>query len=188
MFLIGVTQRSISSTAASSSVAVGAELLPLVGVGEQLVHAAGDDVARRLVAADEDQQRLVDQLSRRRAVAVDLGVHEHAHQVVAGARCAAVGDRRSPRRRCSWRRRCRLGHRLLGRRVAQRRAPCRRTTARRSERSSGATPRASPIITMRQRRGDVTHEVALAALAHRVDDLVADGVDLGLAGRGPGGA
>ena len=39
-------------------------------------------MARGLVAADEDQQRLGDDLVVVEPVAVDLGVHEHAHQVV----------------------------------------------------------------------------------------------------------
>ena len=41
--------------------------LPLVGVQQQLLHAAADHVPGRLVAADEDQQRLVQDLVGRRA-------------------------------------------------------------------------------------------------------------------------
>ena len=40
----------------------------------------------------------------------------------------------------------------------------------------------------RERRGDVPHEVALAALAHPVDDLVADGADARLVLGDPLGA
>ncbi len=59
MFLIGVTQRSISSTATVIFAGFVDEELALLRVQQQLLHAAADDVARRLVAADEDQQRLV---------------------------------------------------------------------------------------------------------------------------------
>ena len=59
MFLIGVTQRSISSTATGDLRRVVDEQLALVGMQQQLLDAAADDVAGRLVAADEDQQRLV---------------------------------------------------------------------------------------------------------------------------------
>ena len=92
MFLIGDTQRSISSTAVGSSVRSAGEPLPLVAVGEQLVGAAGDHVAGGLVAADEDEQRLVDERVVVEPVAVDLGVHEHAHEVV--VRLAPDGPRR----------------------------------------------------------------------------------------------
>ena len=86
MFLIGLTQRSISSTAIVILRRIVDEQLALVGVQQQLLHAAADHVARRLVAADEDQQRLVQHVVGCEAVAVDLGVHEHAHQVVGRVR------------------------------------------------------------------------------------------------------
>ena len=84
MFLIGETQRSISSTApgmspSGSAVSRG----QLVGVGQELLHAAADDVAGRLVAADEDEERLVDERGVVEGVAVDLGVAQHADEVVA---------------------------------------------------------------------------------------------------------
>ena len=84
MFLIGLTQRSISSTAIGILSGSSLQQLPLVRVQQQLLHAAADDVARRLVAADEDEQGLVEDVVVVEAVAVDLGVDEHAHQVVGG--------------------------------------------------------------------------------------------------------
>ena len=60
------------------------------GLGQQFLHAAADDVAGGLVAPDEDEQRLVDERVVVERVAVDLGVAEHADQVVGGARGPAV--------------------------------------------------------------------------------------------------
>ncbi len=56
MFLIGLTQRSISSTATGIFVGSSTSSLRCSGCSKQLLHAAADDVARRLVAADEDEQ------------------------------------------------------------------------------------------------------------------------------------
>ena len=64
----------------------------MVGIQQELLHAAADHVARRLVAADEDQQRLVQHVVGLEPVAVDLGVHEHAHEVVGGV-LLALRDR-----------------------------------------------------------------------------------------------
>ena len=90
MFLIGDTQRSISSTAPGIRPSgSAASLLVLVGVGEQLLHAAADHVAGRLVAADEDEQGLVDERVVIERVAVDLGVAQHADEVVGATRWRA---------------------------------------------------------------------------------------------------
>ena len=64
----------------------------LVRVLQQRVHAAADHVARRLVAADEDQQRLLQQRIVVEPLAVDLGMHERAHQIVLQRPRAAIGD------------------------------------------------------------------------------------------------
>ncbi len=86
MFLIGETQRSISSTAPGISPAGSADKpRHLVRVGQQLLHAPADDVAGRLVAADQDQQGLVDERLVVERVAVYLGMAEHADEVVAVA-------------------------------------------------------------------------------------------------------
>ena len=74
MFFTGDTQRSSSSTATGSSAGVGGERRPLVGLLEQGEHAAADDVAGRLVAADQQQQRLVHDRLVVEAVPVDLGL------------------------------------------------------------------------------------------------------------------
>src|SRR5690606_15537433 len=70
---------------------VGGEGRALVGVPEQLPHPAGDDVPGRLVPADEDEQRLLEEGVVVEPLAVDGGVGEGADEVVAGAG-AAVGD------------------------------------------------------------------------------------------------
>ena len=91
MFLIGDTQRSISSTAPGMSPSgIGGQPRRLVGVGEQLLDAAADDVAGGLVAADEDQEGLVHERVVVERVAVDLGVAQHADEVVGVLRGAAV--------------------------------------------------------------------------------------------------
>jgi hypothetical protein len=65
--------------------------LELLGGAQQLVHAAAQDVARRLVAADQDEQALHQQIVFAEPLAVDLGVDQNAHEVVARMG-AAVGD------------------------------------------------------------------------------------------------
>jgi len=73
MFLMGVTQRSISSTATGAGRGPG-EGARLVGVGEQLLHATGEHVAGGLVPADQDEEGLVEDGIVVETVAVDLGV------------------------------------------------------------------------------------------------------------------
>ena len=67
MFLIGVTQRSISSTADGISLRSSRSRSHCSRSREELVRAAGHDVTRGLVPADEDQQRLEDEVHRRSA-------------------------------------------------------------------------------------------------------------------------
>ena len=69
---------------------VSGQLRHLVGVGEELLHAAADDMAGRLVAPDQDEQRLVDERPVVQRVAVDLGVAQHADEVVAVAGCPPI--------------------------------------------------------------------------------------------------
>ena len=71
---------------------VGGQAGQLVGMGQQLLHAAADDVAGGLVAADEDEQGLVDERVVVERVAVDLGVAQDADEVVAC--CRSPGGRR----------------------------------------------------------------------------------------------
>jgi hypothetical protein len=63
---------------------VGGQAGQLVRVGQQLLHAPADHMACGLVAADEDEERLVDERVVVERVAVDLGVAEHPDQVVGG--------------------------------------------------------------------------------------------------------
>ena len=160
MFLIGDTQRSISSTAPGMQPGgVGGELRRLVGVGEELLHAAADDMAGGLVAADQDEQRLVDERVVVERVTVDLGMAQHADEVVGVAAGAAVLEDRVD---------------VLG--VLQRRRwpRCRSASGSgepwplsmssdhrsRSSRSSGATPSMSPIMMMGSGAAMSLHEVA----------------------------
>ena len=90
MFLIGDTHRSISSTAVGR-VARGrsARARHWSGCRSSWCTPAGDHVAGGLVAADEDEQRLLHDVVGGQALAVDLGVDEDAHQVVGGLRPGA---------------------------------------------------------------------------------------------------
>ena len=128
-------------------------------------------MARRLITTDEDEQRLEVDLFVVEPVAVDLGVHEHAHQVV--GRLGAPSRNHSRRVGLVLLRRSGRGEHHLHRGVAALRA------------HHGVGPVQQPVAVFRrdaeqvadhdhrQRRRDVAHEVALAALAHRVDDRVA---------------
>ena len=148
---------------------------------QQLLHAAADDVARRLVAADEDQQRLVQHVVGAEAVAVDLGVHEHAHEVV---------GRRAPDARATA---CvqNVGVARHGASIAWTYLLVGCAAALRAHHVVGPAQQVVAILGRdaehvadqdhRQRRRDVADEVALAALAHLVDDRVADVADLRLA-------
>jgi hypothetical protein len=143
----------------------------LGGVAEQLVHALGDDVAGGLVAADEDQQRLRDDLVVGHAVAVDLGLHEHAHQVVRGLGAPGLDDGGG------------VGHVLAVGVGGVHDHVVGGAAALRLEHVVGPAEQVAAVLGghaqhvadhhHRQQRGDVVDEVALAALDHRVDDLVA---------------
>ena len=82
--MTGVTQRSISSIARRAS-ATGrrSSSRPLVGVLEQRQHAVGDQVAGGLVARDGEQQEEDVELELGERLAVDLGLEQHADEVVA---------------------------------------------------------------------------------------------------------
>ena len=92
MFLIGDTHRSSSSTPVSIVAGSSREDRELVGMVEQRQHAVGHHVPARLVAADEDQQALLDDRLVVEALAVDLGVAEDADEVVLRRLRPAVGD------------------------------------------------------------------------------------------------
>ena len=171
MFLIGDTQRSISSTATGMPAGSSTSARRWSGCAQQLLHAAADHVPCGLVAADEDQQRLVEHFVVGQPVAVDLGVHEHAHQVV-GRRRLPRGDRAAWRTRCI-RHGCRRGDELLLGRVAALRA---HHVVRPAQQVVAVLGRHAEHVAdhdHRQRRGEVAHEVALAPLAHPIDERVA---------------
>ncbi len=150
--------------------------MPLLRVQQQLLHATADDVARRLVATDEDEQRLVQHVVGAEAVAVDLGVHEHAHQVV-GRRLLTLRDGVRAERGV-------LGH--GGHRLDVLLVGC--APALRADHVVGPAQQVVAVLGRdaehvadqdhRERRGDVADEVAFAALADLVDDRVRDLTDL----------
>ena len=116
----------------------------LVGVAQQLPGATGERVARGLVAADQEQQNLGDDLVVARAVALDLRVHENTDQIVGRlflacldhARHVFVVGREGVHRdlECSG----------VGR-TDSRSSPCRRTTSGTSRVRPGRTPSMSPM-------------------------------------------
>ena len=57
---------------------VGEQPRALLGVLDQREHAARDQVARRLVAGDGEQQEERVELHLGQPLAVDLGLHQHA--------------------------------------------------------------------------------------------------------------
>ena len=76
----GVCQRMISETMFGISDGIVAQLLVLVGVLIERQHAAGDRIARRVVAAD-DQQNQVAEIFHRRHVLGGFAVGEHRDQI-----------------------------------------------------------------------------------------------------------
>ena len=116
----------------------------------------------------------------REPVAVDLRVHEDAHEVVGRFLLARRDGMRAERR--VFRHRVHRGHELL---VGG--APALRTDevvgpAQQIVAVFGCDAEHVADQDHRERRGDVAHEIALALLADLVDDRVGDGADLGLAG------
>ncbi len=166
MFLMGETQRSISSTAPGSRLRSVTSASHWSGWAQQLEHAAGQHVAGGLVAADQDQQRLVHEAVQVQPVAVDLGVDEDAHEVVAGlvpaggddpAGVVGVGTERlgGPHQRGA-----------VGVVDAHERAHhVVRPASCRSSRSSGATPSASPIM-ISGRGAAMSHTKSQAPRSH----------------------
>ena len=84
MFFTGDVQRSISSIALGSKSQIAGQPPMLVAVAQQLLGAAGQRVTGGLVAADQQQQRLGDDLVILELGALDLRVHQDADQVVGG--------------------------------------------------------------------------------------------------------
>ena len=159
------------------------EQLPLlVRVLEQRAQAARHHVAGRLVAADQDQQALLEDLLLAESIAVELGVDEDAHQVVGRGARAAVGDHR-----------LRIAQILVDDR-GRARAPLLRVFDRgrlaAAEHLVGPAQQHPAVLRRhaehvadhdhRHPARDVGHEVALAARGYRVDQLVAERAQLRL--------
>ena len=124
-YITGDAQRSISSTAPVEQrqgrpSSVGA----LVGVLDERQHPVRDQVARRLVAGDGEQQEEQVELELGEPLAVDLGLEQHADDVVAGVARAS-------------RRRARSRTMNISVAASHRRPRSRRRTRGRRRRSSG---------------------------------------------------
>ena len=148
----------------------------LVGVREQRELPAGDHVPGGLVAADEDEQGLLDDRLVVEPLAVDLGVAEQADEVGLLRLGPPVGDHAElqlpePHARLHRRQRD-LGFRIRRRGADEVVGPLQQVVV-----GARLEPEHVGDEEQRQRGGDVPHEVALAALAHLVDDLVADRSD-----------
>jgi hypothetical protein len=129
-------------------------------------------VARGLVAADEDQQRLHEQRLVVEALAVDLRVHEEAHQVVRGRLRAAVGHHAQAVLAVLH-----AGLHLRGqllRVVAAEPAHQVVGPAQQALVTFGRDAEQVPDHDQRQPGRDVEDELALAALGHVVEDAGAD--------------
>ena len=152
-------------------------IVALVGMVEQRELPAGDHVAGGLVAADEDEQRLLHDRLVVEPLAVDLGVAQQADEVGLLRLRAPVGDHVELQRaeaEAGLHRRRRRSRASGSDVVARMRSSDQRS---RSSYALGLEPEHVGDEQQRERRGDVPHEVALTPLAHLVDDLVADGAD-----------
>ncbi len=147
------------------------QALVLIGVTHQLSGAARQRVPGGLVAADQQQQHLGDDLVILELLTLHLRVHEHADEIV-GRVCLALGDH--PRHVLAVR-----GERLhrdlhIGRigRAAQ---GVHQVVGPPKEHLAllWAHPEHVADHRHRKRCGDVPNEVALTTLAHRVDQGVA---------------
>ena len=136
-------------------------------------------MAGRLVAADQDQQALLDDRLVVEPLAVDLGVTQDAHEIVLRWFGAAVGDdaplelaepahRRRPRL-------CDFGRRIGRRGADEIIRPTQQLVVR-----LGREPEHVGDEQQRQRRGDVPHEVARTFRRDAIDDVGADTPDGGL--------
>jgi hypothetical protein len=83
MWITGVCQRIISDTAAGSSAASGLELGALAGMLGEGHQAAAHRVARGVVAADDQQGEVADELVERH-VPRRVGMRHHRDQVELG--------------------------------------------------------------------------------------------------------
>ena len=85
MWITGDCQRMISGTMPVTSDGILAQFAVLVGILVQRQHAAGNRVARGVVAADDQQHQIAHELVRaRRKIACCFAVRQHRDQV--GAR------------------------------------------------------------------------------------------------------
>ena len=87
-----MAQRRISSTALGSRLGVGLELVELVGVVDQGLHAVGGGVAGRLVAGHRQQQEEHVELELAELVALDLGRRAVRDDVVLRIVAAQLGQ------------------------------------------------------------------------------------------------
>ena len=86
----GGSHRRPSSIACGISVAIGAQRVELVGVRQQTEQQVARRAVRGLRAGREQQAEERDDLVVGEALAVELGLHEHADDVVLGVPCVAT--------------------------------------------------------------------------------------------------
>ena len=144
---------------------------------QQLFGTPRQRVTGGLVAADQDQQRLVKDLVIGELFTVDLGVDQDGEQVI-GWLGATLDDGLHGERRVAGES---LHHRLQCRLIGG----CTQT----AHQIVGPLQQCCAILRQhpehvaddghRQRRGEVANEIALAAFAHRIDERVAQRVDTG---------
>ena len=84
----GPSKRSSSSTAVHDEAGIVAQRLELLGMAQQRQHAVADQVDRRLVAGDEEEDAGGEQLVLAQLVAGLLGGDEAGEHVVARRRAA----------------------------------------------------------------------------------------------------
>ena len=152
-------------------VRVGRQRRQLVGPFEQGQHAAAQHVARRLVAADQDQERLVHDGLVVEAVAVDLGLAQLGDEVVARVGPAVGDDAELQLAEAEHGLGPRL--RLLGRRVERGGAEQVVGPMEQIVVGVGVEPEQLGDHHERQRGGHVPHEVARPGFADAVDDEAA---------------
>ena len=91
-WITGDVQRTISSTAESRSAGLALQLPPLARVLDEGEHAARHGVARGLVAGDDEQQVVGEQLEVGQRLAVHRAVRDDAHDVLGRPLPALVGE------------------------------------------------------------------------------------------------
>ena len=157
---------------------IGEQLLALLGVAHQRERAARDQVARGLVARDEQRQAEHADLGVGQPLAVDLGLGQDRDEVVLRLAAALLGDLQHVLEQLGHGRgglladvaAARLDHRVGPAAERRRSRRTRRRASRRSRTSASGSPparRSRPGRSGRSRRGCAWRSRARAARARR---------------------